>query len=78
MLCSVIAKERQGKYLGKTVQVVPHIVNEIQKWIERVASMPVSICILLFAFEMFIVDGFHLFFGLCCCSLILKWFILMF
>jgi CTP synthase len=28
---SVIAKERQGDYLGKTVQVIPHITNEIKQ-----------------------------------------------
>ncbi|KAJ1689989.1 hypothetical protein LUZ63_014144 [Rhynchospora breviuscula] len=39
---SVINKERQGVYLGKTVQVVPHITDEIQEWIERVASIPVD------------------------------------
>lgn len=27
---SVIERERRGDYLGKTVQVVPHITNEIQ------------------------------------------------
>ena len=26
---------RQGEYLGKTVQVVPHITNAIGDWIER-------------------------------------------
>jgi CTP synthase len=39
---SVIEKERKGDYLGKTVQVVPHITNEIQDWIERVAKIPVD------------------------------------
>ncbi|CAN0292781.1 unnamed protein product, partial [Hapterophycus canaliculatus] len=40
---SVISKERKGEYLGKTVQVVPHITDEIQKaWIERVAEIPVD------------------------------------
>ena len=34
---NVIQKERKGDYLGKTVQVIPHITNEIQDWIERVA-----------------------------------------
>lgn len=38
----VIARERRGDYLGKTVQVVPHITNEIQDWIERVALIPVD------------------------------------
>jgi CTP synthase len=37
----VIDKERKGLYLGKTVQVVPHVVDEIQAWIERVAARPV-------------------------------------
>jgi CTP synthase len=38
----VIAKERRGDYLGKTVQVVPHITDAIQDWIERVARIPVD------------------------------------
>ena len=38
----VILKERRGDYLGKTVQVVPHITNEIQDWIERVAKIPTT------------------------------------
>ncbi|MGE5665802.1 MAG: CTP synthase [Betaproteobacteria bacterium] len=32
---SVLRKERRGEYLGKTVQVIPHITNEIQDFIER-------------------------------------------
>eukprot|EP00267_Zea_mays_P026587 XP_008654926.1 CTP synthase isoform X2 [Zea mays] len=39
---AVINKERRGDYLGKTVQVVPHITDEIQDWIERVAVIPVD------------------------------------
>ncbi|XP_071801606.1 CTP synthase 1-A-like [Asterias amurensis] len=39
---SVINKERKGDYLGKTVQVVPHITNAIQEWVERVALIPVD------------------------------------
>jgi CTP synthase len=31
----VIAKERAGEYLGKTVQVVPHIIDEIKSWMLR-------------------------------------------
>lgn len=31
---SVIDKERRGEYLGKTVQVIPHITNEIKSKIE--------------------------------------------
>ncbi|WPK27710.1 hypothetical protein PUMCH_005107 [Australozyma saopauloensis] len=38
----VIEKERKGDYLGKTVQVVPHITDAIQAWIERVARIPVD------------------------------------
>lgn len=37
----VIERERRGDYLGKTVQVVPHITDAIQDWIERVAHTPV-------------------------------------
>ncbi len=32
---SVIAKERRGDYLGKTVQVIPHVTNEIKERIAR-------------------------------------------
>jgi CTP synthase len=32
---SVLHKERRGEYLGKTVQVIPHITNEIQEFIQR-------------------------------------------
>jgi CTP synthase len=39
---AVIEKERRGDYLGKTVQVVPHITDAIQEWIERVAHVPVD------------------------------------
>ncbi|KAK8195412.1 CTP synthase-like protein [Phyllosticta capitalensis] len=38
----VIEKERRGDYLGKTVQVVPHITDAIQAWIERVSKIPVD------------------------------------
>lgn len=34
---SVISKERRGDYLGKTVQIIPHITNEIKENIKRVA-----------------------------------------
>ena len=36
---AVIERERRGDYLGKTVQVVPHITNEIQDKLESVARM---------------------------------------
>ena len=32
---SVLEKERRGLYLGKTVQVIPHVTNEIQEFIKR-------------------------------------------
>jgi CTP synthase len=35
---SVIAKERRGDYLGGTIQVIPHITNEIKERIQRVAK----------------------------------------
>lgn len=35
---SVLRKERRGDYLGKTVQVIPHITNEIQDFIMRGAK----------------------------------------
>ena len=34
----VIAKERAGAYLGKTVQVVPHVIDEIKGWMRRLAE----------------------------------------
>ena len=41
---SVIQKERRGDYLGKTVQVIPHITNEIKAAIKKVgAEVDVSI-----------------------------------
>lgn len=39
---SVLDKERRGDYLGKTVQVVPHITDAIRNWIESVSSVPVD------------------------------------
>jgi CTP synthase len=35
---SVLEKERRGDYLGKTVQVIPHVTNEIQSFIQRGAE----------------------------------------
>src|SRR3989441_11903334 len=34
---SIIQKERRGDYLGKTVQVIPHVTNEIKTAIKRVS-----------------------------------------
>lgn len=36
---SVLEKERRGDYLGKTVQVIPHVTNEIQEFIQRGAGI---------------------------------------
>ena len=35
----VLEKERRGDYLGKTVQVIPHVTNEIQEFIKRGAGI---------------------------------------
>ncbi|MDI3498353.1 glutamine hydrolyzing CTP synthase [Archaeoglobus sp.] len=34
----VIEKERKGDYLGQTVQIIPHVTDEIKSWIRRVAK----------------------------------------
>lgn len=41
----VIEKERQGKYLGGTVQVVPHITDEIKSCIRKLAGPDVDVVI---------------------------------
>lgn len=35
---SVLTKEREGKYLGKTVQVIPHITNEIKDSLKKLGE----------------------------------------
>ena len=40
----IIAKERRGDYLGKTVQVIPHVTNEIKAAMKKV-SVDVDVCI---------------------------------
>ena len=40
----IIAKERRGDYLGKTVQVIPHVTNEIKAAMKKV-STDVDVCI---------------------------------
>ena len=42
---SVIQKERRGDYLGDTVQVIPHITNEIKERIQRVGTQDVDVVI---------------------------------
>ncbi len=41
----VIARERRGEYLGETVQVIPHITNEIKERISAMASPDIDIVI---------------------------------
>jgi CTP synthase len=42
---SVIEKERRGEFLGKTVQVIPHITNEIKRVIHKLAEPGVDVVI---------------------------------
>jgi CTP synthase len=42
---AVLAKERRGDYLGKTVQVIPHVTNEIKERILRLATDDVDVVI---------------------------------
>ena len=42
---SVIEKERRGEYLGATVQVVPHVTNEIKSSIRQLATDDVDVVI---------------------------------
>jgi len=42
---SVIEKERKGQFLGKTVQVIPHITDEIKSVIRKVAEEDVDVVI---------------------------------
>jgi CTP synthase len=42
---SVIAKERRGDFLGRTVQVIPHITDEIRDRIKRLATDDVDVVI---------------------------------
>jgi CTP synthase len=42
---AVIAKERRGEYLGDTVQVIPHVTNEIKDRIRRMATEDVDVVI---------------------------------
>jgi CTP synthase len=42
---SVLEKERRGDYLGKTVQVIPHVTNEIQEFVKRGATPDLDVAI---------------------------------
>jgi len=41
----VIAKERRGAYLGKTVQVIPHVTDEIKERVRRLATEDIDVVI---------------------------------
>ena len=41
----ILAKERRGDYLGKTVQVIPHVTNEIKAAIQKVSTDDVDVVI---------------------------------
>jgi len=39
---SVLNRERKGDYLGKTVQIIPHVTDAVQDWVARVANISVD------------------------------------
>lgn len=41
-LIEIASVQRRGDYLGKTVQVIPHVTDAIQDWVERVSQIPVD------------------------------------
>lgn len=41
----ILAKERRGDYLGKTVQVIPHVTNEIKSSVRKIATNDVDVII---------------------------------
>ena len=44
---AVISRERRGDYLGKTIQVIPHITNEIKERIKKVAEVSAAEIVLV-------------------------------
>lgn len=38
----VLKRERRGDYLGKTVQMVPHVTDMVQSWLKEVSKIPVD------------------------------------
>ena len=42
---NVVNQERKGGYLGKTVQIIPDVTNEIKKWIYSAENQDIDICI---------------------------------
>lgn len=43
----VIAKERKGEYLGKTIQIWPHVINEIKDWIATLVKQELPDIVLI-------------------------------
>ncbi|GAB5368036.1 hypothetical protein AAMO2058_001283400 [Amorphochlora amoebiformis] len=39
---SIIEAERRGEFLGKTVQVIPHVTGEIRAWMDRTGRTPIG------------------------------------
>ena len=42
----VLKKERKGKYLGKTVQVIPHVTDRIKEFIKKNGEFTVNIALI--------------------------------
>ena len=42
---NVITKEREGGYLGRTVQIIPHVIDEIKRWIYSAEQKDLDISI---------------------------------
>jgi len=42
----ILAKERRGDYLGKTVQVVPHVTNEMKAAMKKIATPDVDVAVI--------------------------------
>jgi len=55
---TVIGKERRGEYLGKTVQVIPHVTNEIKTRMQRAAE-GVDVCIVEVGGTIGDIEGLH-------------------
>ena len=52
---TVINKEREGAYLGKTVQVIPHITDEIKRRMKLVGKQRLMILLLLRSEEQLVI-----------------------
>jgi len=56
---SVIQKERRGDYLGRTVQVIPHITNEIKDCIHKVAEIQIGLAAVVQHIDFAVLIGAH-------------------